>query len=155
LFKEQPNENCRTEEHFNIPHLVARIPRDVIRERGFPSPDQTPQTKALPQSKLKELGSARIAEMDAAGVSVQVVSVSDPGADLLPPAEGILWAKEANDHLAEAIRQYPKRYAGFAHLPTTAPDPASDELERDVRSLGFVGALILRRLVASFREAVT
>ena len=40
------------------------------------------------------------------------------------------------------IKQRPDRYAGFAHLPTTAPDAAADELERCVRDLGFKGAMI-------------
>jgi hypothetical protein len=75
------------EEHFNVPSLVARIPQDVIRQRGFPPPEEMPPMMAGPQAKLKDLGAGRLADMDAAGITVQVLSVSGPGADLLPPQE--------------------------------------------------------------------
>jgi hypothetical protein len=130
------------EEHYNIPALVARIPPDAIRRRGFPPPDQSPQNLAQPQTKLKELGAPRIADMDSGGITVQVLSLSGPGADLLPPGEAIPWAREANDHLAGAVAANRVRYAGFAHLPLTAPEAAADELERCVRTHGFVGALV-------------
>ena len=48
-------------------------------------------------------------------------------------------AHEANDYLAEAVRRYPKRFAGFATLPTAAPDIAAEELERMVNEHGFKG----------------
>ena len=51
-------------------------------------------------------------------------------------------AREFNDRLHSAIRAHPDRYAAFAHLPTTAPAAAADELERTVQDLGFKGALI-------------
>lgn len=130
------------EEHFNIPSLVARIPQDLIRRRGFPPPEKMPQTTVKPQAQLKELGEPRIADMDAAGITMQVLSLSGPGADLLEPEQAIPWAREANDLLAGAVGRHPERYAGFAHLPMTAPDAAADELERCIRSLKFVGALI-------------
>jgi predicted TIM-barrel fold metal-dependent hydrolase len=51
-------------------------------------------------------------------------------------------ARETNDLLAEAVRHHPDRFAGFAALPTAAPEAAADELERMVREHGFKGALI-------------
>ena len=80
--------------------------------------------------------------MDAGGLTMAVLSVSGPGADLLPPAEAVPWAVEANDTLAAAVRKHPTRFAGFAHLPTTDPAASAAELERCVTRLGFVGALI-------------
>lgn len=130
------------EEHFNIPALVQRIPVEAIRRRGFPPQDQMPKTTARPQKMLKELGDVRIKDMDEAGISVQVLSISGPGADILGPEQSVPWAREANDYLAEAISAHQDRFAGFAHLPMTAPQAAADELERCVRSLHFVGALI-------------
>jgi len=130
------------EEHFNIPSLVARIPEQSIRNRGFPSPQNMPQRTTLAQAKLSDLGAGRIGDMDAAGITMQVLSISGPGADLLPPEDGITWAREANDILATAVAGNSTRFAAFAHLPMTAPEAAADELERCVRTLGFVGALI-------------
>jgi predicted TIM-barrel fold metal-dependent hydrolase len=79
---------------------------------------------------------------DESGITVQVLSATMPGADLLDGEEGIRFAKATNDRLAEAVRQHPHRFAGFAHLPMRTPDAAADELERAVSQLGFRGAMI-------------
>ena len=91
---------------------------------------------------LCDIGEGRIAEMDAAGIDVQVLSLTSPGVEQLEASEAVALAREANDHLAEAVRHHPDRFAGFAALPTAAPEAAADELERTVREHGFVGALI-------------
>ncbi len=129
------------EEHFTMPALVRRIDPAVIARRGFPPPDQ-PWGPASRTDELKELGQPRLADMDQGGITVQVLSASGPGADLLPPAEGIAFARDLNDALARTVAKHPDRYAAFAHLPMTAPEAAADELERAVRDLGFHGALI-------------
>ena len=63
--------------------------------------------------------------MDASGITVEVLSQSGPGADLVEPSAAVPLAKQFNDRLAAAIRERPDRYAGFAHLPVTAPDAAA------------------------------
>lgn len=80
--------------------------------------------------------------MDAAGIDVQVLSLTDPSVQQLNATEAVELAREANDHLAEAIRHHPKRFAGFATLPTAAPDIAAEELERMVSEHGFSGGYI-------------
>lgn len=130
------------EEHFNVPSLVARIDPELIRRRGFLPPENEPAEMAGPQAKLKEVGAARLAEMDAAGISVQVLSVAGPGADLLPGEAGIDFAREINNTLAQTIVAHPDRYAGFAHLPMQSPQAAADELERAVRTHGLSGAMV-------------
>ena len=47
-----------------------------------------------------------------------------------------------NDFLAAGVKKNPKRFAGFATLPTAAPDKAAAELESRMKSGGFVGAVI-------------
>ena len=89
-----------------------------------------------------EIGEQRLRLMDEAGITVQVLSNTGPGPDLVPGAEGIAIAMEMNDHLAAAIARYPKRFAGFAVLPMQSPDAAAEEFRRAVTDLGFVGALI-------------
>ncbi len=93
-------------------------------------------------ARLCDLDSGRIAEMDAAGVDLAVLSLTSPGVEQLDAAEAIAIARDANDRLAAAVQRHPTRLAGFAALPTAAPDAAADELERAVRDLGFRGALI-------------
>lgn len=91
---------------------------------------------------LCDLGEDRVAAMDAAGVDVQVLSLTSPGVEQLDAAEAVALAREANDVLAGAVRRHPGRLAGFAALPTPAPAAAADELERTVGEHGFVGALV-------------
>ena len=93
-------------------------------------------------AQLRDLGEGRTAAMDAAGIDLQVLSLTAPGVEQLDVADAIAVARDANDQLAAAVRQHPTRFAGFAALPTAAPDVAADELERTVRDYGFKGALI-------------
>jgi len=80
--------------------------------------------------------------MDQAGITVQVLSASGPGADLADGAEGVSLARDMNDLLAKTVSEHPDRFAGFAHLPMRSPEAAADELERAVREHGFCGAMI-------------
>ncbi len=48
-----------------------------------------------------------------------------------------------NDHAAkELVARHPARLRAFAAVPLQDPEKAADELERAIRNLGFVGALI-------------
>ena len=125
------------EEHFSIPALIRRIDSGAIARRGFP----IGRWKG-PDSQLADLGAERLGDMDQAGITVQVLSASGPGADLVDGAEGVSLAREMNDVLARSIAEHPDRFAGFAHLPMRSPQAAADELERTVRELGFCGAMI-------------
>jgi uncharacterized protein len=93
-------------------------------------------------AELSDLGDGRLAAMDESGITVQVLSASMPGADLLDGKEGIDFARLNNTRLAEAVQRHPNRFAGFAHLPMRSPSAAVDELERAVRDLGFRGAMV-------------
>lgn len=92
--------------------------------------------------RLCDVGDKRIAEMDAARIDVQVLSLTSPGTEQLEEHEAIALAREANDFLAAAVAKNPGRLAGFAALPTAAPDKAAKELERMVREHRFKGAMI-------------
>lgn len=83
--------------------------------------------------------------MDAAGIDLQVLSHVQPGAQMIPDEQtelAVSVCREVNDWLAAAIAAYPTRFRAFAMLPTQSPPQAADELQRTVRDLGFVGALI-------------
>ncbi|MGD0433584.1 MAG: amidohydrolase family protein [Acetobacteraceae bacterium] len=129
------------EEHFTAPAIVGRIDPDAVRRRGFPGPGFA-WGQANKRGELADLGDARLEDMDASGITVQVLSVSGPGADVVPGEAGVRIAREYNDHLAEAVGRHPDRYRGFAHLPLLAPEAAADELERAVKQLGFHGVLV-------------
>ncbi len=91
-------------------------------------------------ARLDEIGPVRLAEMDAAGIKIQVLSQT--ASARLDPNREIESAVKANDELAEAISAHPDRFAGFAVLPLADPDASAEELDRTVRVLGFKGALI-------------
>lgn len=92
--------------------------------------------------KLCDIGAGRIAEMDAAGIDMQVLSLTAPGLEQADTADAIVHARDANDALAEAVRNYPARFAGLAALPVGAPDKAVEELERRIKRDGFKGIVI-------------
>lgn len=120
------------EEHFWTDELAAAPGTGVLaRANG-----------AVLDGLLREVGAARIADMDAAGIDVQVLSHVQPAAQALPGGTGEAAARQANDYLAAVIASYPGRFAGFATLPTGSPSAAADELSRCVAELGFAGGLI-------------
>jgi len=129
------------EEHFTVPDLVRQIDPATITRRGFPPPS-TPWGPMRQVERLADLGPPRLQDMDAAGITVQVLSVSGPGADIAPADQAPALARAFNDALARVVAAHPDRYAGFAHLPMTAPAAAADELERCITQLGFCGVLV-------------
>jgi predicted TIM-barrel fold metal-dependent hydrolase len=125
------------EEHFSIPSL------NDIQSTGSPSPDTTGQYMAEVGRKLLDLGEGRLADMDASGIDVQVLSLSAiDGIDKADPVTATSLVRDSNDLLAEAVKRQPRRFAGFAALALKDPDQAARELERCVAKLGFVGAMI-------------
>jgi uncharacterized protein len=120
------------EEHFWTPALAAAPGTGILAR---------PDGRRLDEA-LRDLDKARIADMDAAGIDVQVVSHVPPAAQGLQGTAGVTAARQANDHLAAAVARHPGRLAGFATLPTSSPEAAAGELERAVGDLGFAGALV-------------
>jgi predicted TIM-barrel fold metal-dependent hydrolase len=129
------------EEHFTAPALVSRIDPAAIKRRGY-RPRKLAPGGPNPMELAPEIGERRLKSMDEAGITVQVLSNTGPGPDLLPGADGVALAREMNDHLAEAISRRPDRFAGFAVLPMQSDTSTADELVRAVRQLRFVGALV-------------
>lgn len=129
------------EEHYTVPSIVSHIDPEAIKRRGFPG-SEVVWGQTLKRNELAHLGDARLADMDASGITVQVLSVAGPGADVVPGAAGVAIARDYNNTLADAAARHPDRYKGFAHLPMHSPEAAADELERTVRDLGFCGVLV-------------
>jgi predicted TIM-barrel fold metal-dependent hydrolase len=125
------------EEHFVSPGFLAGPGKEFTERLRNSGP-----RGARIYEQLQDIGDKRIAAMDAAGIDVQVLSLNSPGVEQADAAEQISIARESNDFLAEAVKKYPQRFAGFASLAIAAPDQAAEELERRVRQQGFKGALI-------------
>jgi uncharacterized protein len=129
------------EEHFTVPSLVKRISPEAVARRGFVRRTYAPG-RVSPLELLPEIGEVRLRSMDETGITVQVLSTTGPGADLVDGPDGVALAREINDALAEAIARHPDRFAGFSHMAMREPEAAAKEMERAVKQLGFRGALI-------------
>jgi 2,3-dihydroxybenzoate decarboxylase len=132
------------EEHFD--HLPRRAPgaaptgiHELVR-----SMDYEPDWFTIVSERLSEFGAMRLAEMDAAGIDVAVLSHTVPGVQGIPDAaDAAAAARDINDFLfSEVIAAHPSRYAGFASLALHDADTAARELDRCVGRLGFKGAMI-------------
>jgi uncharacterized protein len=125
------------EEHFVSPGFLDGAGRQL--KEGFL---RTGSRGLKIIEQLTEVGAKRVAEMDAAGIDLQVLSLNAPGTEQLDAADQIALARDVNDFLHGVVKAHPARFAGFAALPVAAPDKAAAEFERAVRELGFKGTLI-------------
>jgi hypothetical protein len=125
------------EEHFASPGFFEGPGRE-FKERALKSSGRDADFF----DRLSDVGDKRLAEMDKAGIDMQVLSLQYPGTEQSEEADAIAMTQEANDFLHEAVKKHPTRFAGLATLPTAAPDRAAEELERRVRQQGFKGAII-------------
>lgn len=91
---------------------------------------------------LLDVDGERFDFMEKQKVDVQILSYTTPISDMVPPEEAVKLCRVANDILAEVVQKHPDRFAAFATLPMGDPKAAAAELERCVKGLGFVGALI-------------
>jgi 5-carboxyvanillate decarboxylase len=135
-------------------HFYTRDYIDYLRSRKIPPREQvmeknihlymTPELKVprsfLLEEKLFDVGEKRLAEMDEAGVDIQVLSLCVPGCEQFDAADGSAMAKSTNNELAEVVKKYPTRYIGLAALAPQDPVGAANELERAVKQLGMKGA---------------
>lgn len=156
-----------TEEAFMIPEVATAV-RDMVRKGGFDldiklltavfdSPAtaivQDPSKAPPPVSNrdagarlllpnLLDLGSGRLANMDANGVDMHLLSLSLPGVQLFEKDQAVALARLSNDQLSEAIRRHPKRFAGLACFAPQNPQEAAKEMERAIHTLELNGFLV-------------
>lgn len=107
--------------------------RWVTHEQGF----------SYPLDETFFGGEPKLADMDARGLDISLMSISPTlffywiGA-----ADGMSFARYANDALAETVRRSDGRLAGVATLPMQDPEAAAEELRRAVEELSLRGAHI-------------
>lgn len=125
------------EEHFASPAFFNG-PARFVKERAEKIGGRYLQVV----DRLTDVGAKRISEMDAAGIDMQVLSLSAPGVEQMEAADAVAMARDTNDYLLDAVKKHPTRFAGFAAVPTGSPNEAVKELEHRVRQQGFKGAVI-------------
>ena len=133
------------EEHLSSKIIGAAVAKTIQEAYPYAQQFMHPAPADAPSvPDLFELGEKRIAELDEAGIDMEVVSYTNP-TQWLSGDEAVTLAKQANDTLSEAVKPYPDRFRAFATLPWNNPTAAADELRRAVNELGFVGTLISGR----------
>ncbi|MBI4491197.1 MAG: amidohydrolase [Chloroflexi bacterium] len=129
--------------HFYPEPYIARLAADpefelsrdavgnrVVRYGGtrvftIPEPNRTPEE--------------RLAEMDAAGVDVQVLSLGTPNVYVADVDESRALAVSTNDLLAGLSRAHPIHFRALASLPLGDMDATLRELDRTIDQLGMDG----------------
>jgi aminocarboxymuconate-semialdehyde decarboxylase len=94
-------------------------------------------------ARLIEPVKARRAGMAAQGIDRQVLSIwADIFGYGMSRPQNIAWHCHLNDHLAGLCQAHGDCFSMLASLPLTDPQMAAAELERAVRQLGAVGAVV-------------
>jgi predicted TIM-barrel fold metal-dependent hydrolase len=139
------------EEHFLTPLYREKVAANEYRNFYLTSRGQQMGHDIIEENL--DLGAKRLAQMDAHGVDLQVLSFGSPGPQAFGADVAIPMARDANDRLHAAVKAHPTRFAGFAALPTAEPRAAVGELERCVTTLGFKGAMIHGHQRGEFLDA--
>lgn len=140
-----------TEEAF-IPPELHKMYRELVASGGVDDPGfnslvgyylgSTSERARNVSERLQDLGARRLADMDAAGIDMQIISLTSPGVQILKPDVAVEMAQLANDQLAEAIRRHPTRFAGLIAVAPQNPGAAAKEIERGATKLGLKGVII-------------
>lgn len=82
----------------------------------------------------------RLRNCDACDVTMQVLStVPVMFSYWAKPHDALDLSRFLNDHIADVVRSFPRRFVGLGTVPMQAPDLAIKELERCVKELGLAG----------------
>lgn len=129
------------EEHWILPGLASAL-------RRLPA-DRRDESLAFNEmgdhrQRLEDLGSGRVAAMDAQGIDLSIIALTPPGTQALPPDDAVRWSRAANDAAAMAVSNHPSRLRSLSTLPMSAPMEVAAELER-AAGMGHVGAMVYGR----------
>lgn len=136
------------EDHFTTA-LHKEKTRDAARQVWYA--DRSAHLGHDIEAQLMDVDAGRIAAMDAAGISVQVLSLTTPGCQAFPGPEATELARDANDAMAAAVMRHPGRLLAFAALPTANVQASVDEFERTL-AMNFLGAMINGHTMGSFLD---
>lgn len=99
-------------------------------------------------SRMFDLSEKRLKDMDADGVTMQVVSAAI--GQLFPKENAAAQCRMLNTDIANKVKEHPDRFAAFATIPVNAPEACAEELEYAVKELGMVGSIIGGRIGSKF-----
>ena len=94
---------------------------------------------------------AKLATMDANGITRTALSINDPGPEWFG-SDGPAVAQMANDFVAGVVRRHPARFFGLCVLPLQDMKASLTELDRCVKRLGMKGILLYTNLAGRFPD---
>lgn len=120
------------EEHFAVEETLSD-------SAGFVPESYWPELRA----RLLDIHGQRLTLMDRHGIEMMLLSLNAPAVQAVwNIRHAVELAGWTNDFLAAQVARQPARFRAFAALPMQDPEAATRELERCVRDLNFVGALV-------------
>ncbi len=149
-----------TEEAFAVREQIdayIRMVRDGVADKGVTSLwgfySSSPSERATQiMERLLDLDDQRIADMDATGIDVAILSLTSPGVQPFGADEAKAMVRRANDHLAEAVARHPTRYAGMTSIAPQDPQWSAAEIARG-KALGFKGVMINSHTQGEYLDA--
>lgn len=127
------------EEHWMLPELTSAL-------KAATQPDESLffNERGDAGERLEDLGTGRIATMDAQGINLAVLALTPPGTQALPPGDAVALSRLANDYATEAVSTHPTRFRSLSTLPMSSPCHVAAELER-AAAQGHVGTMVYGR----------
>ena len=109
---------------------------------GFYARSPSPRATEIIE-RLLDLGERRIADMDATGIDVAILSLTSPGVQpLFDVDEAKAMVTRANNALADACAKHPTRYVGMTSIAPQDPEWSAAEIRRGADELGFRGVMV-------------
>lgn len=142
------------EEAFTIPEIARELQKisrgpgdnlDLLLVKGIydPAPSAAGWHSGVNfLDGLIDIEGKRLAEMDAYGVDMHILSLTGPGVQMFDADTACELAALANDRLAEVIARHPARFAGLASFAPHAPKRAVLEMERAIQRLKLNGFVV-------------
>jgi len=119
-------------------HLWSESYLEQLAGIGVPTQAQ----RGLGAGSTDDELAARFAQMDSAGVDLQILSVTPVSPHVADEAAAISAARAGNDEYASVVAKHPERFRAFAALPLPHIDASVKELTRALDDLGMVGAAV-------------
>jgi len=117
-------------------HHLAPVYLDALKAAGISAIGGIPIPEWTPELALKF--------MDAHGIAVQMLSVSDPGVGFVADdAAAVKLAQDVNDYAAGLVAAHPGRFGAFGVVPLQAPAAATAEAVRALDALKLDGVGVL------------
>ena len=151
---QQPRSIVDCQSHLYVPELIALMEKRKASPYVYRKGKDTYVVVGEWHRRLQPRhadAAAKVADMDAAGITLTALSINDPGPELFGK-EGPAVARLVNDYIADVARRYPGRFIGLAVLPLQDIDEAMNEFERCVNRLNMKGVLLYSNLDGSFPD---